>query len=213
MNAARCFSGTHASVRVTEEAVVTSGSCVVCVLTWAMSKWRKTVGLSMKSRIKSLSWRKDLKLNDVEVKTLSWRKDLKLNAARCFSGTRATVRFSKETVVTSGSRVKRVLTRAMSKWTKHIVTFNEEEDEDTLVEEGPQLNAARCFSGTHATVRFTRETFVTSGSHVKRVLTWAMSKWRKTVGLSMKRRMKTLSWRKDHKLNAARCFTGTHATV
>ena len=32
----------------------------------------------------TLSWRKDLKLNDVEVKTLSWRKDLKLNAARCF---------------------------------------------------------------------------------------------------------------------------------
>ena len=42
------------------------------------------------------------------------------------------------TVVTSGSRVKRVLTWAMSKWTKHIVTFNEEEDEEILVEEGPQ---------------------------------------------------------------------------
>ena len=167
LNAARCFSGTHATVRVTEEAVVTSGSCVECVLTWAMSKWRKTVGLSMKSRIKSLSWRKDLKLNDVEVKTLSWRKDLKLNAARCFSGTRATVRFSKETVVTSGSRVKRVLTRAISKLTKHVVTFNEEEDEDTLVEEVLQLNAARCFSGTHATARFTRET-VASDSRVKR---------------------------------------------
>ena len=41
----------------------------------------------------TLSWRKDLKLNDVEVKTLSWRKDLKLNAARCSSGTHATVRF------------------------------------------------------------------------------------------------------------------------
>ena len=76
LNVARCFTGTHATVRVTEEAVVTSGSCVECVLTWAMSKWRKTVGLSMKSRIKSLSWRKDLKLNDVEVKTLSWRKYL-----------------------------------------------------------------------------------------------------------------------------------------
>ena len=145
LNAARCFSGTHATVRVTEEAVVTSGSCVECVLTWAMSKWRKTVGLSMKSRIKSLSWRKDLKLNDVEVKTLSWRKDLKLNAARCFSGTRATVRFSKETVVTSGSRVKRVLTGAISKLTKHIVTFNEEEDGDTLVEEVPQIEHGTVF--------------------------------------------------------------------
>ena len=43
----------------------------------------------------TLSWRKDLKLNDVEVKTLSWRKDLKLNAARCSSGTHATVRFTR----------------------------------------------------------------------------------------------------------------------
>ena len=66
LNAARCFSGTHATVRVTEEAVVTSGSCVKCVLTWAMSKWRETVGLSMKRRMKTLSWRKDVKLNDVE---------------------------------------------------------------------------------------------------------------------------------------------------
>ena len=39
------------------------------------------------------------------------------------------------TFVTRGSRVKRVLTWASTKWTKHIVTFNEEEDEDTLVEE------------------------------------------------------------------------------
>ena len=48
-------------------------------------------------------------LGDVKVemkrrmKTFSWRKDLKLNASRCFSGTHATVRFTKETVVTSGS--------------------------------------------------------------------------------------------------------------
>ena len=79
-------------------------------------KVEKDSGTLMKSRIKSLSWRKDFKLNDVEVETFSWRKYLKLLAARCFSGTRATVRFSKETVVTSGSRVKRVLTRTMSKW-------------------------------------------------------------------------------------------------
>ena len=49
------------------------------------------------------------------------------------------MRVIKETLVTRGSRVKRVLIRAMSKWTKQIVTFNEEEDEDTLVEEGPQI--------------------------------------------------------------------------
>ena len=143
------------------------------------------------------------------------------------------------------------------KWTKDSVTINEEEeDEDILVEEGPQiergtvflrdtchreihrrnirdkrfpreacfeqgdvkvekdismkrrmktpswrkdlkLKAARCFTGTHATVRFTRETFVTSGSRVKRVLTWAMSKWRTSLLPFVKRRMKTFSWRKD----------------
>ena len=124
----------------------------------------------------TLSWRKDLKLNDVEVKTLSWRKDLKLNAARCSSGTHATVRFTRETFVTSDSRVKRVLTLAMSKWRKTL-NFNEEEDEDTLVDVRPQIERARCFAGTHATVRFIKEIFVTSGSRLKRVFTWAMSKW------------------------------------
>ena len=66
LNAARCFSGIDATVRVTEEAVVTSGFCVKCVLTWAMSKRRKTVGFSMKKKMKTLSCRKDSKLNDVE---------------------------------------------------------------------------------------------------------------------------------------------------
>ena len=33
---------------------------------------------------------------------------------------------------------KRVLTWAMSKWAKHIVTFYEEQDEDILEEEGAQ---------------------------------------------------------------------------
>ena len=83
------------------------------------------------------------------MKILSWRNDLKLNAARCFSGTHATVRFSKETVVTSGSRVKRVLSRAMSKWTKQIVIFNEQEDEDTLVEEVPQIETRHGVSRGH----------------------------------------------------------------
>ena len=49
------------------------------------------------------------------------------------------------TFVTSGSRVKRVLPWALTKWTKHIVTFNEEEDEDTLVEEGPQIERGTVF--------------------------------------------------------------------
>ena len=34
------------------------------------------------------------------MKTSSWRKDLKCNAAWCFTGTHATVRFTKETFVT-----------------------------------------------------------------------------------------------------------------
>ena len=212
-----------------------------------------------------------------------------MNSSRCSTGTHATVRFTKETFVTSGSRVKRVLTWAMSKWAKHIVTFNEEQDEDILVEdrpqierdtvflrdtchrevhqrnirdkrlpreacfdqgdvkvekdivpfneeedegtleeEGPQIERGtvflrhtcrsrnirdkrlpreacfglgdvkvemkrrmktfswrkdllRCCTGTHATVRFTRQTFVTSGSRLKRALTLAMSRWRKTL--------------------------------
>ena len=35
------------------------------------------------------------------MKTVSWSQDLKLNASRCFSGTHAKVRFTKETFVTS----------------------------------------------------------------------------------------------------------------
>ena len=79
------------------------------------------------------------------MKTFSWRDDLKLNAARCFSGTHATVRFIEETVVTSATCVKRVLTWARSKWTKDSRTCNEEEDEDTLVEEGLELERGTVF--------------------------------------------------------------------
>ena len=65
-------------------------------------------------------------LGDVKVemkrrmKTFSWRKDLKLNASQCFSGAHATVRFPKGTFVTSDSRVKRALTRALLKWGKTL---------------------------------------------------------------------------------------------
>ena len=59
-----------------------------------------------------------------------------MNATRYFTGTQATVSSTQETLVTSGSRVKRVLLGDV-KVEKDIVTFNEEEDEDTLVEEGP----------------------------------------------------------------------------
>ena len=79
------------------------------------------------------------------MKTLSWSKDLILNAAVCFSGTHAVVRIAKETFVTSDSRVKRDLTWAMSKVDKNIVTFNGEEDGDTLVKEGPQIERGTMF--------------------------------------------------------------------
>ena len=76
---------------------------------------------------------------------------------------------------------------------KHIVTFNEEEDDDTLVEEGPQIERGTVFLRDTCHREITEEAVVTSGSCVKCVLTWAMSKWRKTVGLSMKSRIKSLS--------------------
>ena len=73
------------------------------------------------------------------VKTLSWRKDRKFNAARCFSRTHATVRFSPR-----NSRDKRLprkvcFNQGDVEVEKDIVTFNQKEDEDTLVEEGRQI--------------------------------------------------------------------------
>ena len=126
-------------------------------------------------------------LGDVKVemkrrmKTLSWRKDLKLNAAPCLPGTHATVRLTQEALVTSGSRVKRFFDLGDVKVENVIVTFHDVEKEDTLVRKDRKFNAARCCTGTHATVRCTKETFVTSNSRVKRDLTWAMSKRRKIL--------------------------------
>ena len=133
-------------MRVTEEAVVTSGSCVECVLTWAMSKWRKTVGLSMKSRIKSLSWRKDLKLNDVEQD----EDTLVEEVPQIASGT----------VFLRDTRHRAIHQRNIrDKWFPReacfdlgdikvenvIVAFREEEEEDILVEEGPQIERGTVF--------------------------------------------------------------------
>ena len=77
------------------------------------------------------------------------------------------------------------------------MTLNEEKDEDVVVEEGSQIERGTV---THATVRFITETSVTSGSRVKRVLSRALLKWRTSLLPFVKRRMETLSWRKDHKL-------------
>ena len=60
------------------------------------------------------------------MKILSWRNDLKLNAARCFSGTHATVRVTEEAVVTSGSCVECVFDLGDVKVEKDSGTFNEE---------------------------------------------------------------------------------------
>ena len=77
--------------------------------------------------------------------------------------------------------MKRFLTWVMSKWRKSSLPFNEKEDEDTLVEEGPQIERDTVFHRDTCHREFTQKTFVTSGSRVKRVLTWAMSKWTKHI--------------------------------
>ena len=99
---------------------------------------------------------------------------------------------------------------------KDIVTFNEEEDGDTLVEEVPQIELGTVFlRDTYRHVgfwyrnirdkRIPREAFFDLGDvKVENVI---------VTFNSMKKRMNTHSWRKDLKLNAARCFTGTHANV
>ena len=62
-----------------------------------------------------------------------------------------------------------------------IVAFREDEEEDIPWRKDLKLNAARFFSGAHATVRFPKGTFVTSDSRVKRALTRALLKWRETL--------------------------------
>ena len=86
------------------------------------------------------------------------------------------------------------------------MTFNADEDEDILVEDGPQIDRGTVFhrDACHREIyqrnirdKLPREACLHLGD----------------VKVEMKRIMKTLSWRKDLKLNAARCFSGTHATV
>ena len=86
---------------------------------------------------------------------------------------------------------------------KDIVTFNEEEDEDTLVEEGPQIERGTVFlrDTCHHVGVHQRNIFVTSGSCVE------------CDQGDVKVEKDPSTWRKDLKLNATRCFSGTHATV
>ena len=70
------------------------------------------------------------------MKRHSWRMDLRLNAARCFSVTHATESYQRNT---RDTRLPREACFGLgdAKVEKDIVTFNEEDDENTLVEEGP----------------------------------------------------------------------------
>ena len=104
------------------------------------------------------------------------------------SQTHATVRFTTERVVTSGSHREACFHLDDVKVEKDIVTFendivtsNEEEDEDIVVEEGPQIERGTVFLRDTCHSEISKETFVTSGTRLKHVLIWAMSKWRKTL--------------------------------
>ena len=96
-----------------------------------------------------------------------------MNAARCFSGTHATVRFTKETAGEACFDLGDVEVE------KDTVTFNEEEDEDILVEERPLIELVTVFRRDTCHREVHQRTFVQSAP--KRVLTLAMSKWRKTL--------------------------------
>ena len=79
------------------------------------------------------------------MKTSSWRKDLRLNAARCFSVKHTTVRFTKETLVTSGSHREACFHQGYVNVENATATSHEEEDEATLVAEGHQIGRGTVF--------------------------------------------------------------------
>ena len=151
------------------------------------------------------------------METLSWRKYLKLNDVEQDEDTLVEERpqIERGTMFHRDTRHRAIHQRNIrDKWFPReacfdlgdikaenvIVAFREEEEEDILVEEGPQIERGTVFlRGTcHCEIlqrsirdkRIPREAF----------LTWVMSKWRTSWLPSMKKRMKTLSWRKDHKL-------------
>ena len=64
---------------------------------------------------------------------------------------------------------------------KDIVTFNEEEDEDILVERGPQIERGMVFLRDTCHCFFFTETLVASDCRVKGALTRAMSQRRKPL--------------------------------
>ena len=67
------------------------------------------------------------------------------------------------------------------------------------MEEGPQIERGTVF---HRDTRHRAIHQRNIRDRVKRVLNWAMSKWRTSLLPFVKRKVKTLSWRKDRKFNA-----------
>ena len=137
------------------------------------------------------------------MKTFSWRKDLRLNAARCFSGTHAT-----REIFQRSSRDKRFPREACFEFgdvkvENVIVAFREEEEEDTLVEEGPQIERGTVFhrDTCHREIhqrnirdkRLPREACFDLGD---------VKVEKHIVTFNEEGGMKTHSWRKDLKLNA-----------
>ena len=123
MNAARCFTGTHVTVRFTTERVVTSGS--------------------HREAFFDLG---DVKVENVIV-TFYEEEDEHTLAEEGSQIERGTVfhRYTRQREIYSRNICDKRLLREVCfdlgdvKVEKDIVTFNEEEDEDTLVEEGPQI--------------------------------------------------------------------------
>ena len=64
---------------------------------------------------------------------------------------------------------------------KDTVIFNEEEDEDTLVEEGPQIECGMVFLRDPCHCEMYPRNIRDRRLPRKRTSTWTMSKWRKTL--------------------------------
>ena len=70
---------------------------------------------------------------------------MKLNAARCFLGETCHHETHQRNIRDKQFPRKVCSDQDDVKVEKHIVTFNEEEDDDTLVEEGPQIERGTVF--------------------------------------------------------------------
>ena len=116
-----------------------------------------------------------------KIKTLSWRKYLKLNAARCFSGNACHREIYQRNFLDKRLPREACFDLGDVKVEKDIVTFIEEEGEGILVEGRPQIERATvslrntCYREIHP------RNMLISDSRVKRDLIGAMSKWIKRL--------------------------------